>query len=181
MSASRVEESWRRLVPEGDSLPRLVCESCGFVRYENPKIVVGAVVTHDERYLVCRRAIEPRKGFWTIPAGFMELGETPAEGAMREAREEACAEISIDGLLAIYTIRHISQVQMIFRAHLTEPEFAPGPESEAAELVRFEEIPWGALAFPSVHWALRQHRRVWGADLGAPFGNPDGEDGHVFG
>ncbi len=179
MTGKRLEQSWHRSVPDGDTLPRLVCGSCGFIRYENPKVVVGSVITHGDRYLVCKRAIEPRKGFWTIPAGFMELGETPAEGAMREAREEACAEIAIDGLLAVYTIRHLSQVQMIFRATLVDPYVAAGPESEAAELVAFDEIPWNELAFPSVRWALHQHRIASGGALGAPFGNPNGEDGHI--
>ncbi len=179
MTGKRLEESFRRVVPPGDSLPRLVCDSCGFVRYENPKIVVGSVVTHGELYLLCRRAIEPRRGFWTIPAGFLELGETPEEGARREAQEEASATLAIDGLLAVYTIRHISQVQMIFRATLEGGVHAPGPESEATELVPFDAIPWGDLAFPSVHWALRQHRSLAGAPLGAPFRNPPGEEGRV--
>jgi ADP-ribose pyrophosphatase YjhB (NUDIX family) len=178
MSPRRLEERWVRRVPPGDSIPRLICDSCGFIRYENPKLVVGAVVTEGERYLMCRRAIEPRKGYWTLPAGFMELGEGPAEGAAREAREEACAEIAIDGLLAVYTIRHIGQVQMIFRARLTSGIEA-GPESEAVALLRWEEIPWSEIAFPSVHWALHQHRQVGTAPLGAPFGNPVGEDGRL--
>jgi ADP-ribose pyrophosphatase YjhB (NUDIX family) len=167
-------------VPPGDALPRLVCDSCGFIRYENPKIVVGAVVTQDDRYLMCRRAIEPRRGFWTLPAGFMELGETPAEGAAREAREEACAEIAIDGLLAVYTIRHLGQVQLIHRATLLS-SVEPGPESEAVALLRWDEVPWEEIAFPSVHWALRQHRSIAGKPLGAPFGNPPGEDGRLGG
>ena len=115
---------FRRLVPEGDNRERRVCGDCGFIHYENPKVVVGAVATWEERILLCRRSIGPRKGFWTLPAGYMELGETPMEGALREAREEACAELEIDQLLAVYAIPRISQVQLIYRARLANPDVA---------------------------------------------------------
>ena len=115
-----------RRVPEGDDRPRLVCDACGFIRYENPKIVVGSVATWEGRILLCRRAIEPQSGFWTLPAGFLELHEDPAEGARREAEEEAEAEIVIDALLAVYTIPRISLVQLFYRAHLAQPEIGPG-------------------------------------------------------
>jgi ADP-ribose pyrophosphatase YjhB (NUDIX family) len=180
MSPTREKERWVECVPPGDSLPRLVCDHCGFIRYENPKVVVGSVVTLGDRYLMCRRAIEPRRGYWTLPAGFMELDETPAEGAAREAREEACAEIAIDGLLAVYSIRHIGQIQLIYRATLRS-EVEPGPESEAVALLLWDEIPWAEIAFPSVRWALHQHRSLAGAPIGAPFGNPAGEDGRIGG
>ena len=105
-----------RRIPEGDDRERLVCPDCNFVAYENPKIVVGSIVAEGDRVLLCRRAIEPRAGFWTIPAGYMEMGETVAEGAQREAWEEARARIAIDGVLAIYSIARLGQVQVIFRA-----------------------------------------------------------------
>src|ERR1700712_3514525 len=100
-----------RIMPAGDNRERVSCLDCGHVFYENPKIVVGAVVIHDGRVLLCRRAIEPRRGFWTLPAGYLELNETPAEGAIRETLEEAGAAIAIDGILAIYSIGRIGQVQ----------------------------------------------------------------------
>ena len=120
-----------RKIPDGDDRERLTCPDCGYVAYENPKLVAGAVVSVGDRILLCRRAIEPRKGFWTLPAGYLELHETPEEGARREAWEEACARIAIDALLGIYSVPRISQVQLIYRATLAEPGFAAGPESAA--------------------------------------------------
>jgi ADP-ribose pyrophosphatase YjhB (NUDIX family) len=168
-----------RVIPEGDQRERLTCPDCGFIAYENPKVVVGAVVTHGDRFLLCRRAIEPRRGFWTLPAGYLELGETPEEGARREAREEACAEIELDALLGLYTIARKSQVQLIYRARLVHPEVAAGPESEAVALLRWEEIPWDELAFPSVRWALEHHEEVRGLAVFAPRGNPPGALGRL--
>jgi len=162
-----------RRIPDGDTFGRDVCARCGHVRYVNPKIVVGAVCSWHGRILLCRRAIGPRSGFWTIPAGYMEERETPAEGAAREAIEEAQAKIEIDRLLAIYSVPRISQVQLIFRAALAAPEFAPGTESLETALFAWEEIPWRALAFPSVHWALKHHRESTHMSNFAPFGNPD--------
>jgi ADP-ribose pyrophosphatase YjhB (NUDIX family) len=161
-----------RRVPEGDSLERDVCAKCGHVHYVNPKIVVGAVCSWHGRILLCRRAIEPRLGFWTIPAGYMEERETPAEGAAREAWEEALAKIEIDRLLAVYSVSRISQVQLIFRAKLASPDFAPGVESLETKLFAWEEIPWETLAFPSVHLALKHHREVDGRSDFVPFDNP---------
>lgn len=157
-----------RTIPEGDSRERAVCADCGFIAYENPKVICGAIVTHGDRILMCRRAIEPRHGFWTIPAGFMELGETPEEGAAREAMEEACATIEIGELLAVYTVRHISQVQMIYRARLLNDDFAPGIESLEVKLCTWDEIPWSDLAFPSVRWALEDHRAALEGRLTLP-------------
>ncbi|HZB92167.1 MAG TPA: NUDIX hydrolase, partial [Stellaceae bacterium] len=134
-------------IPEGDNRERMVCPDCGFINYENPKIVVGAVCLWQERVLLCRRAINPRRGFWTLPAGFLELQESTPAGAMREAWEEAQAKIVIDGLLAIYDIPRISQVQIIYRAHLEAPEFAAGAESLEVKLFTWDEIPWEDLAF----------------------------------
>jgi ADP-ribose pyrophosphatase YjhB (NUDIX family) len=161
-----------RAIPEGDSRQRLVCNDCGFINYENPKVVVGAVVREGRRILMCRRAINPRQGFWTLPAGYLELNETTADGARREAWEEARAKIEIDGLLAVYNIPRISQVQVIYRARLVSPDVAAGPESEAVGLYRWEDIPWDDLAFPSVHWALRQFHAVRDQAVFAAHGNP---------
>ncbi|SUE63460.1 NUDIX hydrolase [Roseomonas gilardii] len=147
---------FERIRHEGDEHDRLTCADCGFIAYENPKIVVGAVVALDgDSVLLCRRAIEPRRGFWTIPAGYMELGETAAEGAAREAWEEARARIALEGILAVYSIARIGQVQILFRARLAEPGFAAGPESLEVRRFGWTEIPWDELAFPSVRWALR--------------------------
>lgn len=164
-------------IPEGDNRHRLVCNDCGWIHYVNPKVVVGSVVGHDGRLLLCRRAIEPRRGFWTIPAGYLEEHETPEAGARREALEEACAEIAIDQLLAVYSVPRISQVQLIYRAALTQPAFAPGPESLEVRLYEWGEIPWDELAFPSVHWALRQYRQVADKTGFAAFSNPPDEIG----
>jgi len=145
-------------VPEGDNRERMVCPDCGFINYENPKIVVGAVCLWQEQFLLCRRAINPRRGYWTLPAGYLELNESTMAGAMREAWEEAEARITIDGLLAVYDIPRISQVQIIYRARLDAPEFAAGAESLEVKLFAWNEIPWHELAFPSVRWALEHYR-----------------------
>jgi ADP-ribose pyrophosphatase YjhB (NUDIX family) len=144
--------------PEGDDRDRHVCPACGAVHYQNPKIVVGSVCTFGERVLLCRRAIPPRSGFWTIPAGYLEQGETAEEGAMREAWEEARARIELDGLLAVYSVARIDQVQLLYRARLLDEAVAPGPESLEVALLGWGQIPWGDLAFPTVHWILN---RAW--------------------
>jgi ADP-ribose pyrophosphatase YjhB (NUDIX family) len=166
-------------IPEGDTRLRLVCDTCGFVSYENPKIVVGSVVSYADRVLLCRRAIDPRSGFWTLPAGYLELNETTVEGAVREAYEEAMARIEIDRLLAVYSIPRISQVQLIYRACLLDPEVRPGPESVEVGLFRWEEIPWAEIAFPSARWALHQFRESAGSADFPPYTNPPGELGNV--
>jgi ADP-ribose pyrophosphatase YjhB (NUDIX family) len=162
-------------IPEGDNRIRAVCDTCGFVNYVNPRVVVGAVCTFEDRYLLCRRAIEPRTGYWTIPAGFLEEKESTEAGARREAQEEAGVDIAIDALLAVYSIDRISQVQLIYRAVLPGPDLAPGPETIEARFFLWDEIPWTEIAFPSVHWALHQHREVAGTQIFAPFVNPAGE------
>ncbi len=165
-----------RTIPEGDDRRRLTCPDCGFVAYENPKLVAGVVASHEEALLLCRRAIEPRKGSWTLPAGYLELAESPEEGALREAWEEARARLELDGLLAVYAIRHISQVQLFYRARLVTPQVEAGPESLEVGLFPWDRIPWQELAFPTVRWALEAWRAVRGQSVGQPFGNPDGED-----
>lgn len=149
--------------PEGDDRERHVCTACGMVHYRNPKIVVGAVCSWDDRILLCRRAIEPRAGYWTIPAGYLELGESAEEGARREAWEEARAEIEIDGLIAVYSVPRIEQVQLLYRAKLLRPDVAPGIESLEVRLVGWNEVPWKDLAFPTVEWVLRRSMETRGA------------------
>ncbi len=153
-----------------------MCNRCDFVDYVNPKIVAGAVVTQDGRILLCKRAIEPRKGFWTLPAGFMEEGESVEEAARREAREEASAEITIDQILAVYSVPRIAQVQVMFRARLASG-IAPGPESEAVGLYDWKDIPWAELAFPTVVWALTHHAATRQQAAFPPFTNPYGTEG----
>src|SRR3546814_2932472 len=128
-----------------------VCRDCGFGAYENPKIVVGSVAAWQGRILLCRRAIEPRRGFWTLPAGFLELQETAAAGARREAWEEARAELEIDQLLAIYSIPRISQIQLIFRARLTQPDVAVGPETLELDLFEWDAIDRKSTRLNSSH------------------------------
>ncbi|HYC03001.1 MAG TPA: NUDIX hydrolase [Azospirillaceae bacterium] len=164
-----------RTVPPGEDRERLVCPDCNFIAYENPKIVVGSVAAWQDRILLCRRAIEPRSGYWTLPAGYMELNETSEQGAAREAWEEARASIRIDRLLAVYNIPRISQVQLIYRAELTRPEVEAGPESLEVALFRWEEIPWRDLAFPSAAWALKEFRARLGQADFPPGTNPPGE------
>jgi len=170
--SSTVATGFARRIPEGEDRERLVCNDCGFIAYENPKIVVGSVVGVDGQVLLCRRAIAPRRGFWTIPAGYMEMGETVEEGARREAREEACADLALDGVLAVYSIARLGQVQVLFRASLASPGFAAGAESLEVRLFAWEDIPWDDLAFPSVHWVLHAWREAGAGPLGAPRGNP---------
>ncbi|MEZ5938747.1 MAG: NUDIX hydrolase [Hyphomonadaceae bacterium] len=161
--------------PDGEDRPRRVCDACGFIDYVNPRIVAGAVAHQDGRILLCRRAIEPRKGFWTLPAGFMEEGESVEEGVLREAREEAEAELELEALLAVYSIPRISQVQIFYRARLLNAP-RPGPESEEVMLVEWDAIPWSEIAFPSARWALEHYRASMGRSDFAPFSNPPDTD-----
>ncbi len=146
------------MVPDGDTRERRVCADCGYIEYDNPKVVVGAVCTWEDRVLLCRRAIQPRLGFWTVPAGFMELGETMAAGAARETYEEALARVDMGPLLGVYEIPHISQIHVFYRARLRSPDFAPGPESAEVALFDWDGIPWDDMAFPSITWALKKFR-----------------------
>ena len=167
--------SFSMRTPPGDERVRRVCDSCGFIDYVNPRIVAGVVAHRDGQVLLCKRAIEPRMGFWTLPAGFMELGESVEEGACREAREEACAELELEGLLAVYSIPRIGQVQMFFRARLVN-EPSAGPESLEVGLFGWDVVPWTELAFPSVKWALDHYRASEGQTGLVPFGNPPGSE-----
>ncbi|HXK55529.1 MAG: NUDIX hydrolase [Gammaproteobacteria bacterium] len=142
------------LVPDGDNRPRHVCGSCGFIHYQNPKIVTGVIPEWEGRVLLCRRAIEPRRGLWTLPAGFMENGESADEGAVREAMEEANARIGITGLYTLFNLTHINQVYMLYRGQLLDLDFEPGDESLEVALFSRDEVPWEALAFQVVRETL---------------------------
>lgn len=157
-----------RKVPEGDTHERLVCGDCGYIQYDNPKVIAGVVPIYEGKVLLCTRAIEPRVGFWTVPAGFLELGESPAEGAAREAVEEANAVIEVGDLIGVYTIRHIGQIQMFYRGTLAEPSFSAGEESLETKLFEWEDIPWEDLAFPTIKWALRDYERNQNQDVATP-------------
>lgn len=145
-------------IPAGDNRPRLQCPECGYIAYSNPKMVVGAVCTWEERFLMCRRAIEPRLGFWTVPAGFLELDESTAEGAVREVLEEAGAEVEIERVIGFFEIPHIGQIHMYYAARMVSPNFSAGIESLDVKLMSWDEIPWGDLAFPSIRWSLQRFR-----------------------
>ena len=142
-------------IPPGDSLPRHVCEQCGTIHYQNPKLVVGALAEWGDRILLCRRAIEPRHGMWTLPAGFMENDETTAQAAARETLEEACARIEVGELYTLIDVPHISQVHIVYRARLLDLDFRPGEESLEVALLREDEIPWDRIAFRSIAISLR--------------------------
>lgn len=173
-----------RAIPDGDNRERLTCRDCGFILYQNPVVVVGAVATWNdgeaERILLCRRAIAPQIGLWTLPAGYLEMEETTEAGAVRETWEEAQARISIDRLLAVYNVPRLSQVQTIYQATLLSPDIAPGEESLEVGLFVWEEIPWDEIAFPTVRWALHQHRSVIGQTDYPPFGNPSDETADYY-
>jgi len=145
-------------VPAGDNLPRHVCDTCATVHYSNPKIVAGCIVMHAGSILICKRAIEPRKGYWTLPAGFMEHGESVLDAAAREAREEACVEVELEALYAVVDVIHAGQVHMMYRGRMKGPEHHPGPESLETALVSIDAIPWDELAFPSVRFTLEKYR-----------------------
>lgn len=142
-------------MPEGDSRERHVCDDCGTVHYINPRIIAGTLPVYDNKILLCRRAIEPRKGFWTLPAGFMENGETTEQAAARETIEEAEAKVDIHGLYTVFNLPHISQVYLFFRADVVGGKFGVGLESLEVGLFSEEDIPWNELAFPTIHRTLK--------------------------
>ena len=141
-------------IPQGDNLPRFVCDDCNTVHYQNPKIISGCIAEWENRILLCKRAIEPRYGFWTLPAGFMENGETTWQGAEREAIEEANARVLNMSLYCTFSIPHISQVYMMFRGELENGQASPGDESLEVALFEEQQIPWQQLAFPVMHETL---------------------------
>ncbi len=144
-------------IPEGDSLPRHICFACGVIHYQNPKIVVGCIPEWEEKILLCRRAIEPRQGLWTLPGGFMENAETLTQGAERETLEEANARVQMGDLFAIYNLPHINQVHIFFRAQLLDLDFEPGIESLDVRLFSEEEMPWDKLAFRVIGEPLKRY------------------------
>ncbi len=141
--------------PEGDHLPRYVCISCNLIHYQNPKVVAGCIPEWGDKLLLCRRAIEPRRGYWTLPAGFMENRETTAQAAARESMEEANASLENMSLYALFNLPHISQVYIMFRGELRDGKASPGQESLEVALFAEEEIPWDELAFPVIHETLQ--------------------------
>ncbi len=143
-----------KIPPDEDRL-RHVCDRCGTVHYQNPKIIAGCLPQWEDRILLCRRAIEPRRGLWTLPAGFMELGESLEQAAARETWEEACARVTDLQLYTVFSLPHVDQVHVFFRARMTEAEYAPGTESLETALFSEDEIPWGELAFSTVRETLR--------------------------
>jgi ADP-ribose pyrophosphatase YjhB (NUDIX family) len=147
----------QRRVPEGDNRERYVCDDCSAIHYQNPRMVTGCLAEWEDRVLLCRRAIEPRSGLWTLPAGFMENGESLHEAAMRETLEEANARVELCGLYSLFNLPHVNQVFIIYRGRLLDLDFSPGEESLEVALFREHEIPWQELAFPMVTETLRRY------------------------
>jgi ADP-ribose pyrophosphatase YjhB (NUDIX family) len=143
------------LIPPDDDRLRYVCKSCQTVHYQNPKVVAGCLPVYQDKILLCRRAINPRAGFWTLPAGFMELDETSLEAAVRETLEEANARVEVVELYAVFNLPHVNQVYMMFRSDLLDLKFSPGTESLEAKLFSEEEIPWDELAFTTIRQTLK--------------------------
>ena len=144
-------------IPEDDNRARHICTACGLIHYQNPRMVIGAIPVWEDKVLLCRRAIEPRCGLWTLPGGFMENGESTAAAAVRETLEEASARIEIVDLYSMYSLPYIDQVHLLFRARLLDLDFAPGPESLEVALFSEEQIPWEQLAFRPVRYSLEHY------------------------
>jgi len=152
---SQCGEGVNFIVPDGDNRARHVCSACGYIHYENPKMVVGCIPEWEDKILLCRRAIEPRYGLWTLPAGFMENEETSAEGASRETLEEAGAHVEVSQLFAMFSLPHINQIYLMYRASMPDASFAAGTESLDVGLYEEKDIPWEELAFPVVNETLK--------------------------
>lgn len=144
-------------IPEGDDRERFICERCDFVFYNNPRMIVGCVPEHDSKILLCKRAIEPRAGYWTLPAGFMENGETTQQGAARETWEEARARVVDQHLYRLFDIPGINQVYMFYRCGIADGAYGVGPESTEVGLFSEDEIPWDEIAFPVVYHSLKEY------------------------
>lgn len=145
------------LIPEGDSIERYVCKHCGTVHYQNPRMIVGCLPVWEEKILLCKRAIEPRYGKWTIPAGFLENNETVEEGALRETKEEAGADVEIVRLHTLYSLPHVAQVYAIFLANMKSCHIDPGEESLECKIYAIDEIPWDEIAFTAVSYSLKKY------------------------
>lgn len=144
-------------IPTGDDRPRHLCRDCGAIHYVNPRVIVGTLPYLGDQVLLCKRAIEPRHGLWTLPAGFMENGESSEQGALRESWEEARANIRVDELFSVYDIPHINQVYLLYRGELTDTNFGAGPESLEVELFDEKNIPWEEMAFPVMTQTLKHY------------------------
>ena len=171
MNSKTQNIDFRRETPAGDTHERDVCATCGFIHYVNPKIVTGSIVRHQGKILLCRRAIEPRVGYWTLPAGFMELGETVAQGAARETTEEAGAQFELQELFSMMNVVRVGQVHFFYRARLTSDVFDPGHETQEARLFAEHEIPWDDIAFRTVketlqHFFADRRRGTFGIHAG---------------
>ena len=167
-------------IPGGDSRLRAICDACKTIHYQNPKVVMGTIPVWEDRILLCRRAIEPRRGFWTLPAGFMENGETTDEGAARETLEEAGARVLLGPLFSVIDLPHVEQIHMFYQASLLDTDFEAGPESLEVRLFREDEIPWDDLAFRTVSLTLElfladRRRGNYGLHTRAVTGIPDWE------
>lgn len=159
------EHNFIQEIPQGDDRLRRVCGDCGFIDYQNPRIVVGAVCVWEDHFLLCRRAIEPGYGKWTFPAGFMELNETVAQGAAREAYEEAGVDVEVQDIIGVYEVPHVGHVMIMHRAQMKSPDYHAGSESLEVALFKWEEIPWDDLAFPSITWTLERYNAIKDHDL----------------
>ena len=144
-------------IPEGDNVNRIVCDDCATIHYQNPRVVVGCLPEWEDKVLLCKRAIEPRYGLWTLPAGFLENGETVEQGAVRETAEEANARVELGDLYTMISLLHVSQVYMMYRARLLDLDFGPGTESLEVKLFTEDEIPWESLAFRTIARTLRRY------------------------
>ncbi len=151
----------------GESLPRYHCPACGAIHYQNPNMIVGTLPRRQDQVLLCRRAIEPRKDYWTLPAGFLEFGENVEEGALRETREEANADVELVRLFAVYSLRKVGQVYLMFLADLRTLDFHPGEESTDVRLFSREQIPWDRIAFSAIRFTLESYFQDPGAENGA--------------
>ena len=162
-------ENFRRRVPDGDNRERFVCDHCTWIHYDNPRVISTVLCVENGHILLCRRAIRPRYGFWTLPGGFMELGETAQDAAHRESFEEAGASVSATSLLGVYSIPRIGQVHLVYLTRLNSPEITAGPESLDVAMVPISDIPWDELAFPVNHWTIRDYLSLKGQPPAQPF------------
>ena len=151
-------------IPDDDNRHRYICKSCDTIHYQNPKIVAGCIPVWEDQILFCKRAIDPRFGYWTLPAGFMELGETSLEAGIRETLEEANARVEVQGLFAVFNLPYVDQVYMMFRARLLDLEFSPGEESLEVKLFNEDDIPWDKLAFTTIRETLKFYLHDRGQD-----------------
>ncbi|WP_051789539.1 NUDIX hydrolase [Endozoicomonas montiporae] len=147
----------RQEIPNGDNRPRDVCGECGMIHYQNPRVVAGCLPVYDNKVLLCRRAIEPRKGLWTLPGGFLELGETIEQGAIRETFEEAGAEVTVTQLYTLFNVLHVGQLSLFFLAEMDVPVFSAGVESLEVQLFGEQDIPWDELAFTTIRLTLEYY------------------------